>query len=371
MGTAMKLNLIAAVFLWQGGIFLPGPITAWSVPGQPLRAVQEDDKPLSKADIIAMLKQTEPRRTQGDISVEIHRRGITFPVDIKTLEEFKQAGARLGLLDAIRKAAEESVRPKLEVPGPERDEAPPTDEDRDRLTEEAVSRLPLIEQARYHALDFAKDLPNFVVTQMVTRTVQVPRLKKWQFHDKLEIELTYRADKGEEFKLLTINGAPTTQVYEDLDASTSTGEFGSVLTALFAPQSRTEFREVKHEMFHGRETVVFDYSVKKVDSRSRLTDKTSHRTVITAYSGSIWVDKDTKRVLRIESSSEDIPTDFPISMSENAVEYDWVTIAGERYLLPIHAEVLLGHDSEKTYTKNIIEFRNYHKFEGTIKVVPN
>ena len=60
-----------------------------------------------------------------------------------------------------------------------------------------------------------------------------------------------------------------------------------------------------------------------------------------------------------------------MSLSENAVEYDWITIGGERYLLPVRAEVLLGMDDQKVYTRNVIEFSGYRKFEARIKVDPN
>ena len=58
-----------------------------------------------------------------------------------------------------------------------------------------------------------------------------------------------------------------------------------------------------------------------------------------------------------------------MSLSENAVDYDWVTIGEQRYLLPVHAELLMGRDSTHVYTRNVIEFRNYHKFEGKLKVL--
>jgi hypothetical protein len=60
-----------------------------------------------------------------------------------------------------------------------------------------------------------------------------------------------------------------------------------------------------------------------------------------------------------------------VTLSENAVEYDWITIGGERYLLPVRAELLLGVDSQRTYTRNVIEFTGYRKFEAKIKVDPN
>ena len=229
----------------------------------------------------------------------------------------------------------------------------------------------MLEQARIHALQFAEELPNFIVTQTVTRYLQSPDTRDWELQDKLEVELTYQVEKGEVFKLLRVNGAPARQSYEELGGSTSTGEFGSILAGLFWPQAKAEFKEVKRETFRGRATVVYDFKVRRANSTTQLTDKNSGQKTMAGYSGSVWIDTECKCVLRFEDSADEIPAGFPVSLSENAIEYDWATIAGQRHLLPIRAEVLLGRDSKKVYTRNVIEFRDYRKFEGKIKVDPN
>jgi hypothetical protein len=333
----------------------------------------QNPKPFTKSEILTLIKQAEtgPHEvSQGDIAVEVQRRGVDFVVDDKVLDEFRRAGARSFLLNAIKRALEESTRPRMDSQEPIPDD-PDSPEARRRAQLEALARLPLIEQARYYALDFANELPNFVVNQVVTRYLERSNSRNWQLQDKLEIELTYQSDKGEQFKMLAIDGKPTSSTYESLGGSTSTGEFGSVLAALFLPRSNAEFKEVKHDNLHGRDTVVYEFKVKRTDSTSRITDKNLNKSVIAGYTGTVWIDVETKRVLRIEESCDEIPEGFPITLSENAVDYDWVTISGERYLLPVHAELLLGRDSDRIYTKNTIEFRNYHKFEGDVKLVPD
>ena len=187
----------------------------------------------------------------------------------------------------------------------------------------------------------------------------------------LEIGLTYRKDKGEEYNLLRVDGQPTSQSYDNLGGSTSAGEFGAILQGIFLPESHAEFKEGSHDSLRGRDTVIYDFSVKKVNSRSQITDKSTKQSIIVGYSGSLWVDTETKMVIRIEDSSNEIPVGFPINFAEDSVDYDWVNIAGERFLLPVHAEILLGRESERHYEKNVIEFRGYRKYEGTVKVVPN
>jgi hypothetical protein len=335
------------------------------VPIVEVRSAQHST-PLTKQEIMSRVREAEAhRQSQADIATEINQRGISFPVDEKTLGELRRAGARSFLLDTIQRAGKDQGRAQVADP------AVLNDETRKRSLEVGTDKLPVLEQARQHALEFAEELPNFIVTQVVKRYLRTPESKDWQLDDKLEIELTYRAGKGEEFKLLRIDGKPTTQSYQDIGGSTSTGEFGTILAALFSRYSKAVFKEVKRVTFNGRPAVVYDFRVKRANSTSTITDKESRKEVIAGYSGSVWIDTESGRVLRVEDSHDEIPAGFPITLSENAVEYGWVTIAGEKYLLPVSAEVLLGRDDKKVYTRNVIEFSGYRKFGATIKVDPN
>jgi len=247
---------------------------------------------------------------------------------------------------------------------------PPPPPEPERPSPEEIAKWPLLEQARYHALEFTEELPNFIATQFVTRAERKPTSKDWEPQDKLEIELSYHTAKGEKFKLLKINDKPTQRSYDSLQGTTSTGEFGSMLLALFAEESKAEIKEVRRENFRNLPSVVYEYRVKKANSRNILTDRPSNRSVTAAYSGTFWVEIATGRVLRIEQSAEDIQRGFPITLAESAVEYDWVKINDTRYLLPVFAEVILGNDNERYYSRNLIEMRNYRVFETDMKLVP-
>ena len=350
----MKTSTLTALVLFA----LSSIVAAWPS--------QETVAPVTKQEILSRLKDAEAHHlSQADIVAEINQRGIDFTPEEKFLGELRRLGARSFLLGAIERAGKNSGKPQISDPDVQNQEAQP--EDREAM----IARLPLLEQARQHALDFAEELPNFIVTQNVTRYSQAPGDRDWKLEDRLEIELTYRVGKGEDFNLLRIDGKAARQTYTDIGGSTSTGEFGSMLASLFLPQSKTEFKEVRRETFRNRPTVIYDFKVKRANSMSTISDRNSGKRVVAGYSGSLWIDTESKRVLRIESSNDDIPAGFPITLSENAVEYDWTTIAGERYLLPIHGEVLLGMDAKKFYTRNVIEFRSYRRFEAKIKIDPN
>jgi hypothetical protein len=340
-------------------------------------AAPDKSGPITKEELIAMIKKAGPRQlSQGDIGLQVDKRGLAFKLNEGTIAELRKAGAQTILIDSIQHSAEEAAQPKgephpkLVVPHDDDQVGQLSPEETEKADAAALARLPLIEQARYHALSFNSELPNFIVNEKVTRYVRTPHAHDWSVEDTLEIELTYETRKGEHFKMLKLNGKPTEETYEHLSGATSVGDFSSTLVALFIPQSHAILKEVKHEQFRGRDTVVYDFNVMRSNSSLTVTEKTSNQSVVTAYSGSVWVDAKEKQVLRIECQSDQIPDWFPISLSESAVEYDWVNVGDEKYLLPVHAEVLLGQDKEKFYSRNVIEFVNYHKFEGDIKIEP-
>lgn len=326
---------------------------------------QDQDAPFTKAEILRLLKPAPgSRSSQGDLAGEITRRGIAFAADEKTLGELRKAGARSFLIEAIAQAAaRENEKPAAPVPASVPQPTEPA-------APAAPAPLTLLEQARHHALEFMEDLPNFIVIQIVNRYERRPGQKDWEQADKLEIELRYRAKQGEQFTLLRINDRPTERSYQDLGGATSTGEFGSMLAALFSPASQADFRESRRDVIRGHQAVVYDFKVKKANSSSQITDRSSGRTVTAGYEGSVWIDTETGRVLRIEQSAVDMQRNFPITLAESAVEYDWITIAEQRFLLPVYAEVILGSDADRHYSRNVIELRNYRMFDTDVKIVP-
>ena len=378
--SSITISLSFALFL------IPNLVTA---------APQDTPIPISRQEILETLRDSRrnPRQlSQADLVERISERGINFAVDGAILEEFSRAGARSFLIDAIRRAAmtkkvvipdnrqvlsagSEVARPSSPaIPTPDSvPTAPPAGSigyPDPEARQAALARLPFIEQARYKALEYTDELPNFRVTQFVTRFARGPADRDWVKRDTLELDLTYSARGGEKYSLIRLNGAPTKIGYEQVAGSTSSGEFGALLSSLFAYQAKTEFNQTGTEKFNGRESKVFDFRVRKANSNSELSDRTSGRSVVAGYRGTVWIDIETKAVLRIELAHENIQPGFPITLAENSVDYDWVLIAGQRYLLPVRAEVLLGRDADREYSRNEIQFRQYQKFDTDVKLVP-
>jgi hypothetical protein len=92
--------------------------------------------------------------------------------------------------------------------------------------------------------------------------------------------------------------------------------------------------------------------------------------LVAAYSGTIWIDAETKKVLRIDQAVEDLPKSFPVTHSESSVNYDVLKLRGldVDFLLPISAEFIIADRRQKHYFRNLIHFKFYRKFETDIKI---
>ncbi len=226
--------------------------------------------------------------------------------------------------------------------------------------------LALIEQAREAAANFLEGLPNYVCQEQTTRYVSETRQPSWNVIDTVSAELVYD-DHQESYRNLQINGKPSRKAPEESGAW-STGEFGTILGNLFAPQSATEFKYVQDDTIAHRAASVYDFKVQRVRSNWKIWVPGQY--IVPTYKGAVWIDKKTGEALRIEMQAKEIPEAFPEISVETAVDYDSVSLGSpEKFLLPVHAEALSCWRNSNECQRNVIEFRNYHKFEGesTIK----
>src|SRR5258708_31013567 len=137
----------------------------------------------------------------------------------------------------------------------------------------------------------------------------------------------------------------------------------------FPPGTQANFKFRKESVTSRIPSAVYAYEVAKANSTGRIHDDTSHKSVEPAYRGAVWIDTSTARVLRIEMEAVDMPDDFPTDHVETAVDYDYVNLGPERYLLPVHSESILCQRGTPYCSRNVIEWRNYHKYQGESKII--
>jgi hypothetical protein len=224
----------------------------------------------------------------------------------------------------------------------------------------------LIDRAREAAFLFSKKLPNFICQEYMSRFSQQGRGQKVP-QDIISAEIIYE-DGAESYRNLKINNRPTDKRLQDIDGAWSTGEFASALLDLFHPASKAQFSSGRSSTASGISAQVYDFEVRSENSNWRM--QAGGQTAIAAYTGSIWVDPNTARVLRIEMQARNLPSDFPIDAVESAIDYSYVLIEGKSFLLPVHAESLGCQRGSNLCSHNVIDFRNYHQFKSDVKINP-
>jgi hypothetical protein len=60
-----------------------------------------------------------------------------------------------------------------------------------------------------------------------------------------------------------------------------------------------------------------------------------------------------------------MPGEFPLDHVEPATDYSYVRLGdAKQYLLPVHSEILSCERGTNNCSRNVIDFRNYHKYTG-------
>jgi hypothetical protein len=226
---------------------------------------------------------------------------------------------------------------------------------------------PLIQKVREAAFNFSSSLPNFFCQQITTRYRTQNVRQGWDTIDIVTADVAYE-DGQERYKNIKVGNGSAVQSMDQVGGTRSTGEFSSMLQDLMSESTGATFRRDVTDTIKGRNAIVFKVDVPRERSHWRI--EAPSQLYYTAYRGSIWVDKATSRVLRIELQSRNLPTPFPFDTVESATDYDFIRlVAGEQeFLLPANADVLSCERGTSFCSRNRIEFRNYKKFDAATSI---
>lgn len=297
---------------------------------------------------------------KSEIIDALRRRGIGFDVTdgLRSLTRTKGRNDQ-ELRSALDEAGRRRANPEAMKP--------PT-------PEEAAA---ILRSARERTLEAVNDMPDFVVKQLIQRSAAYSGTGNFRNLDRLIVGVSYRASGEEEYKVLSLNGAiqndpVAKRSYEDVGGTNSTGEFVIMLATIFKPESEAEFVPVYADTIRGRRATMFDFTVAAEKAKQGLSCKTVLlESTTTGMKGRIWIDNELFRVLRVESEATDIPSGFPCPSAKRTIDYDWVMIGEERYLLPSLSDVRVSiRDKSRVFeTRNLIRFREYQKYGTDVQVV--
>jgi hypothetical protein len=314
-----------------------------------------------------MIKQG--KMTDRELANYLSKVRLTERLDDRTIEDLQGAGAigpkTLEALHALRDRSQTLTVARLvpenkPVPIP-----PPSSEE----------QAAVMDEVREYALNYSKTLPDFICTQVTRRyAAPAPGTKyggavgsdpTWYLQDTLTIKLSYFEQK-EDYKLILVNNAMTTQDYKTLGGATTTGDFGSMMRQIFERATEAHFEWDHWATLRGRRTLVFSYRVDQERSQWHI-NYDRKMDIVPAYKGLVYIDKDTHMVTRVTLDAANIPPDFPIHRAETVLDYDYQDISGHTFLLPLKSSTIMA--SSQYLTKNDEEFRVYRKYstESDIK----
>ncbi|HEY8460489.1 MAG TPA: hypothetical protein VIM99_08925 [Blastocatellia bacterium] len=327
--------------------------SALLVPAKGQSGNQDANGPLTLQALNLMLRREVGRNmTEADLAVRVERLGIAFDPTPEAISRLRANGAHQNLINVIKRAADKlsASAGKVVATGPQ-----PTD--------------PFIEETRKVVRDYLDELPDFICQEDIQRYFDYDGSGAWEKADTLTYELTYNR-RQESYKPINSVGRPVTRPLEEVKGAYSTGDFASGLASLFDPETKTIFKPAGKEMLGKRQAILYDFRVPKESSKLVLKAEGAENAIL-GYSGTVWIDAETKKVLRIDQALDDLPKNHPVTHSESSVDYDFIKLRGldVDFLLPTRAEFIIADRRQKRYFRNIIHFKFYRKFETDVKII--
>jgi len=318
-------------------------------------------KPLSQPEYVKMLYGLQKNPSgKADVVDALRKRGIDFALTdgLRGLTRSKS-----GNDEELRQALEEADRRRQNPAGAT------------LPSEKEINRV--LEQSRSKTLEAVNEMPDFVVKQQIQRSAAYAGTNNFRNLDRLVVAVSYRSSGQEDYRVLSVDGIlqndPKSKGdYEQVGGTSSTGEFVTMLATVFKTESETKFEAVDTDVLRGRKAIIFEFSVDK--DRAKQTIATSgppSDSTISGIKGKMWIDREDFRVLRVESEATQIPDTFPIRTAHRNIDYDWVKIGDDKYLLPSLSDVRLTlREKSNVYeTRNLIRFKDYQKYGTDVKIV--
>ena len=126
---------------------------------------------------------------------------------------------------------------------------------------DSIEQKKVLADATEYVIHHEINLPNFICTQVTRRFEDATGRNTWHPIDIIVERLTY-FDHKEDYKVMELNGRPSDVPHNRLSGASSSGEFGSVMKGIFAPDTDTQFTWQSWFTLRGRRMHVYAYSVR-------------------------------------------------------------------------------------------------------------
>ena len=319
----------------------------------------------SVRDLVAAVRaDMEHHRSDTQVAKSLRKVKLSERLDDRVIETLESEGAGSETVAQLLQMRDRSstLRPPA-TPAIEEPPAPtPAEQQR------------IWNAAHENSLNYTDSLPNFICSEVVRRYTDPSDKGSWRLADTLMLKLTY-FDRKEDYQLIAVNNKPSHLSYEQMGGAITEGEFGSMLVAIFALKSRTNRAWDHWTTLRKRPTHVYSFAIAAANSDYTITsgDMRNEERVTVGQRGYIYIDEATQRVVRVTAAAWGLPADFAVKKIDLLLDYDFIDVGGQHYLLPLHSETLL--DAPPLQHRNETDFLVYRKFaadatitfDGTVK----
>jgi VWFA-related protein len=224
----------------------------------------------------------------------------------------------------------------------------------------------MIEGARQRALAWSDSLVNFYCYEVTNHSVDETGTGEWKHKDTLVEQMQY-VDHGESRSILMLDGDRSSAQPDQLQFIHSAGEFGAMFQIIFNPSAKAVLTWKQSAFIDGEPVQVFAVKVDRANSGFDLRDRDGH-VGQAGFHGLVYLDPDTLGVRRISIDADDIPPAILIRASSMSVDYSWVTMQSNEFLLPVRGAVSV-QEAKRRPVLNDFEFLDYRRFGSQSRVL--
>jgi hypothetical protein len=181
-------------------------------------------------------------------------------------------------------------------------------------------------------------VPDYTCFQTVDRWGRHSPDAELEQMDTLRLEVGFIGDK-EVFSWQGASKFQEKQLADMIGAGTvGTGSFAIHASNVFLTDA-PEFTYKGEETLDGRRAIRFEYNVSRALSRYKL--RVSRHQAVVGFHGSLWVDRETLDLIRLEVRAHDIPPELQLARASDVMEYQRVPIGQSDFLLPRSSELTM------------------------------
>jgi hypothetical protein len=319
---------------------------------------------ITVAELVTFI-QSSIKLKHDDVKVAeyVKRMKLSDKLDARTVENLQGMGAGPRTVLALKALmTETSALPAAAPPPPKPVYVGPPPPN-------SIEQKEILAQITDAALNYSANLPNFICLQVTRRYAAQASNENFTLQDVIAERLSYY-EQMEDYKVVSRNGVPVTGMkHEQMGGASSSGEFGSMLKEIFSPESNTRFEWERWATLRGKRMYVYSFRVPQETSKYTIYAEEVKRRIVVGYHGLVYAQANLKTngdgdkpymVMRLTMTADNIPADFPVQEMDLDLNYDYTSISGTPYLLPLKSEL---HSKDGRYlVRNETEFRLYNKF---------